>query len=90
VAPRRLGVVGIDSPIGVSVITGLEAAKPEQISPLYWICTRPNATSPKSSSASEPRASRATDTPARTRVEATPNGATLRDRCACQSVKCTA
>jgi NAD(P)-dependent dehydrogenase (short-subunit alcohol dehydrogenase family) len=28
--------VGIDSSIGVSVIPGLEAAKPEQISPLYW------------------------------------------------------
>ncbi|MFJ8468102.1 SDR family NAD(P)-dependent oxidoreductase [Streptomyces swartbergensis] len=28
--------VGIDSSIGVSVIPGLEAARPEQISPLYW------------------------------------------------------
>jgi NADP-dependent 3-hydroxy acid dehydrogenase YdfG len=28
--------VGIDASIGVSVIPGLEAAKPEQISPLYW------------------------------------------------------
>ncbi|MFF4835628.1 SDR family NAD(P)-dependent oxidoreductase [Streptomyces sp. NPDC001315] len=28
--------IGIDSSIGVSVIPGLEAAKPEQISPLYW------------------------------------------------------
>ena len=28
--------VGIDASIGVSVIPSLEAAKPEQISPLYW------------------------------------------------------
>jgi short-subunit dehydrogenase len=28
--------VGIDASIGVSVIPGLEAARPEQISPLYW------------------------------------------------------
>ncbi|MGX1565440.1 SDR family NAD(P)-dependent oxidoreductase [Streptomyces sp. NPDC055506] len=28
--------VGIDSSIGVSVIPGLEAARPEQIAPLYW------------------------------------------------------
>ena len=28
--------VGIDSSIGVSVIPGIEAAKPEQITPLYW------------------------------------------------------
>jgi NADP-dependent 3-hydroxy acid dehydrogenase YdfG len=28
--------VGIDSSIGVSVIPGVEAAKPEQIAPLYW------------------------------------------------------
>ncbi|AXG81574.1 SDR family NAD(P)-dependent oxidoreductase [Streptomyces paludis] len=28
--------VGIDSSIGVSVLPGVEAAKPEQISPLYW------------------------------------------------------
>jgi hypothetical protein len=28
--------VGIDASIGVSVIPGLEAAEPEQISPLYW------------------------------------------------------
>ncbi|MFH8658289.1 SDR family NAD(P)-dependent oxidoreductase [Streptomyces afghaniensis] len=28
--------VGIDSSIGVSVIPGVEAARPEQITPLYW------------------------------------------------------
>ncbi|GGW64250.1 SDR family NAD(P)-dependent oxidoreductase [Streptomyces caelestis] len=28
--------VGIDASIGVSVIPGVEAAKPERISPLYW------------------------------------------------------
>jgi len=28
--------VGIDASIGISVIPGLEAARPEQISPLYW------------------------------------------------------
>ncbi|GGS99440.1 SDR family NAD(P)-dependent oxidoreductase [Streptomyces violaceus] len=28
--------IGIDSSIGVSVIPGVEAARPEQITPLYW------------------------------------------------------
>ncbi|MGX5208088.1 SDR family NAD(P)-dependent oxidoreductase [Streptomyces violaceus] len=28
--------VGIDSSIGISVIPGVEAARPEQITPLYW------------------------------------------------------
>ncbi|MGW3291848.1 SDR family NAD(P)-dependent oxidoreductase [Streptomyces sp. NPDC001002] len=28
--------VGIDSSIGVSVLPGVEAARPEQISPMYW------------------------------------------------------
>jgi NAD(P)-dependent dehydrogenase (short-subunit alcohol dehydrogenase family) len=28
--------IGIDSSIGVSVLPGVEAAKPEQIAPLYW------------------------------------------------------
>lgn len=28
--------VGIDPSIGVSVIPGVEAARPEQITPLYW------------------------------------------------------
>ncbi|MBK3626291.1 SDR family NAD(P)-dependent oxidoreductase [Streptomyces sp. MBT49] len=28
--------VGIDSSIGVSVVPGVEAARPEQIAPLYW------------------------------------------------------
>ncbi|KOG30748.1 SDR family NAD(P)-dependent oxidoreductase [Streptomyces resistomycificus] len=28
--------IGIDASIGVSVIPGLEAARPEQIAPLYW------------------------------------------------------
>jgi hypothetical protein len=32
----RVAHVGIDSSIGVSVIPGVEAAKPEQIAPLYW------------------------------------------------------
>ncbi|MER5586436.1 hypothetical protein ABT090_32995 [Streptomyces asoensis] len=28
--------VGIDSSIGVFVVPGVEAARPEQIAPLYW------------------------------------------------------
>ncbi|WP_329912584.1 IS110 family transposase [Streptomyces sp. SP18BB07] len=54
--------VGIDSSIGVSVIPGVEAAKPEQIAPSTGNCTPPSATRPSSSSASMPRASHAPDT----------------------------
>lgn len=54
--------VGIDSSIGVSVIPGVEAAKPEQIAPSTGTCTPPSATRPSSSSASTPRASHAPDT----------------------------